>query len=753
MPESFAETPDGLLLVASGHDPVLRWDGLAPVMETAGVVAPTQAPTLSASGAGAIVGTYFAFVRFVDRLDNFSNLSPISASLIATGSRGTVTNATNAMPIVVTTGAAHGLSSGATVSISGVGGNASANGLFTITVLSPTTFALDGSTGTAAYTSGGTWSSGVASLTYGNVAVPQEAKVVRRQILRNTDGEATTFYVDIDTTDLTSTSFTTTTSDSILSAGIAVPLLDSSGGELANIYGIPPNWKSVLAHHKDRMFAAVDREYHTGMVQTTFGSTLVKGIGTGFTSSMATRFLWVTGASQSYEIQSVDTLAQTLTLLTPYQDPSDLFAAFSIRPAPAEARLVYFSESGLPEAWPATNSFSIQEDNDYLTGLMPKGSFIYILENQHIYRFTYQTDPATDGGIFLAANRGCVNHRCWLLVDDIAYCLDEEGIHAFSGGEESDPVSDLVGDLFSTTSPSETFRINWAAREQFHAMHFQPDATMRWFVCLDGHWIPRHAICFNYRRKRWWIEEFSVPIGASAVGQLRRSVPQMLLGIAGNILAYGAGNLDGPDPTAGTTQGNVSSAGFCSLTDNSASFAATNIIGGPVAITAGLGKGQVRIVSGVSGQTLTVNQPWLTKPDPTSKYQLGGVRWRFRSGWWRWLPTEMNMTRRVEVVFQPLPNPATFDTRLNLDFTPAPYKWGVDQSSAQHNGVASQKGSADLVCDLTWKYGLIQQRFDSAKEIFLDGKRWVQVELEGFSGQDQIRIYEVTLDGALGRQS
>lgn len=64
------------------------------------------------------------------------------------GGRVTVSNATNATPIVVTTGAAHGLVSGQRVEIRNVGGNANANGKFKITVTDGTHFSLQDSAGT-----------------------------------------------------------------------------------------------------------------------------------------------------------------------------------------------------------------------------------------------------------------------------------------------------------------------------------------------------------------------------------------------------------------------------------------------------------------------------------------------------------------------------------------------------------------------------------------------------------------------------
>lgn len=69
---------------------------------------------------------------------------------------GTITNATNASPISVTS-SAHGLTTGTNVTITGVTGNTAANGTFVVTVVDANTFTLNGSTGNGNYVSGGTW--------------------------------------------------------------------------------------------------------------------------------------------------------------------------------------------------------------------------------------------------------------------------------------------------------------------------------------------------------------------------------------------------------------------------------------------------------------------------------------------------------------------------------------------------------------------------------------------------------------------
>jgi hypothetical protein len=67
----------------------------------------------------------------------------------------TISAATNATPIAITTTTPHDLQTGDQVAISLVAGNTAANGTYTITVTAPTTFTLDGSTGSGAYTGGG----------------------------------------------------------------------------------------------------------------------------------------------------------------------------------------------------------------------------------------------------------------------------------------------------------------------------------------------------------------------------------------------------------------------------------------------------------------------------------------------------------------------------------------------------------------------------------------------------------------------
>lgn len=73
----------------------------------------------------------------------------------------TVSAASNASPIAITTSAAHSFEDNDVVSVSGVGGNTAANGIWAIHVVDSTHFELIGSTGNAAYTTGGSISQAV----------------------------------------------------------------------------------------------------------------------------------------------------------------------------------------------------------------------------------------------------------------------------------------------------------------------------------------------------------------------------------------------------------------------------------------------------------------------------------------------------------------------------------------------------------------------------------------------------------------
>lgn len=135
---------------------------------SAAIAAPPDVITIQETSGSAQSGRPFTIGRFFAKgeIANFPQPS-ISGTPLAIWqadvktrwrdgtARCAVTNASNASPIVITCAAPHGYQEAEQVTISGVAGNAAANGTWWLSPVSPTSFSLHGSAGNGAYSGGG----------------------------------------------------------------------------------------------------------------------------------------------------------------------------------------------------------------------------------------------------------------------------------------------------------------------------------------------------------------------------------------------------------------------------------------------------------------------------------------------------------------------------------------------------------------------------------------------------------------------
>lgn len=761
--DAIIEEDTGDLLWANGIDKMLRFTPYAGLLETAGVIAPTSAIFLSGRGIGAIVGTFYAYSRFVDRDGNFSSLSPISNVYTPVVTSAVVSNVTNASPMVVTTTAPHGLGNNQIVDVEGVAGTTSANGIWVTSAVTATTFAIvnidqSNSVGNGVYNSGGAVTTGVSTIQYLNVPTTTEVKVVRRQVLRNKDGVGSVFYIDIDTTDLTSPNLSSNTTSQSLSNPVSI--LDINGNTLTDKTP-PPHWKKFIAQQQGRVFAAGIEPYAEGSVSLTNGSPIVTGIGTEWGPlTFPGRLFEVAGGNLTYTIQSVQSKT-SLTLAANYTGTTDPYAYYSIFPsnpsptanANSERRTIYWSAPGQPEAFPLTNQLTMEEDPGAgeFTGLMSLGPYLFILAQHRIYQFSYVSDPALDGYSTQATQRGCVNNRCWIKTEDASFMMDTCGFHIFSGNNDVPIGSSEVQDLFR---PRQTgpYKINWTVSRNFHAVFDPGECIIRWFVTMAGWYAPRHAIAYQVRLRRWWIEEYAFPVGASCLGRINGK-PQVFLGSdAGRIFALNASPLDGLDPSTGTVRGTVTTAGLTWLADSTANFPTANVVNNPVDITQGAGKGQRRIVVSVSGTKLNVDQPWTTGLDTTSVYQIGGIKWRWKSGWHRWTPDPNLSHRAAHVTYSPTVAAAEMHLRVYQDFSKSANTWAAPGTLNDGNGIALLKNdpATDLSIDTTKANGYVWQRMDAFREEYTDAPRFMAVEIGGVTNAEAFSVRALRLDGVQG---
>ena len=755
----FSESNDGNVFFARGDQNVKRWDGLIDDWVDAGVPAPSSGVTLSkVESDHAIIGTYYGYLRFLDSRGKVSNLSLISNALSMGGARSGVVEdyiyTGRAIPVrMVSVG--HGLSTGARIRIAG--GSTYIDGDYRVEVYDYASVYLyhrlepyDSSTLRTrmfyGFYGGATWKEIGNSIKYENVEIPTDPRVVRRQILRNKDGNVNTFYVDVDDTDLTDTEFVTTKED--YSLGEEVPLRANDGTDLnVSRHSEPPSFKRVLVDHYSRTFAAVNLVYRIGSASVTNESVDVTGNGTCWTSAMVGRNFTTNSASTSktHVIATVDSATQSLTLASEYDGDTGTTERYSISPANDDQLSLHFSEATLPESWDRNKVLRLTDDPlaGEITGLMSLGTRLHILFAYRTFSLNYNSDPSIDGQISFTSARGCVNHKCWVRDGSTAFLLDERGIYAFNGSETTD-ISAQIQAVFTGDSD---YSIDWTVAEHFHASHEPSDGTIRWFVSLTGYQYPHHAFTFNYQTKRWWIEEYPEPMTASALGAINQKQRALWCGTSARAFSPGLAPVDGLQSSLPTRRGRVGNATSVRMTDNDTVFDPA-IVGAPIHIAEGRGVGQTRIIVSVSDSTIEIDRTFSIIPDTTSIYQIGGFRWKYRTPMMMLAsPPGTKALRSAQTRFEPTAKPSTILLRKYNDFGTTADVFAYTRTSEEGDGASVTDGKSEVVLDSTLETGSVFQAFDGAATPRARTSRAMRLHYEGVPNGELHKIYMINVEG------
>jgi hypothetical protein len=573
---------------------------------------------------------------------------------------------------------------------------------------------------------------GASSFSYTSVQAAG-AGIARRQILRNTDGQNLVYYVDIDTTDLSTTTFTSDQDDDELATGEAVALFDSDGQSLVSRFGLPPTDRMHLIEHSSRLFAAGTTSYE-GTCTVSNGSASVTGSGTAFTTSMIGRRFKVKGQSGDYEISAVGG-ATALTLASNYTGTSGYFE-FEISSPPATRNLVHFSEVGpYFDGWNPLKPVEVGDPNDDVTGLLSASSYLYVFQRRALHRLTYQDNPE-DGTAFLEFRRGAVNQRCIAQVGGDTYVLDERGIYRFRGGEED--VSGPIQVLFRSRSVAPHLpRIAWVQARFFHAAVDLAEEVIRWFVCLGNTYFPRHALCYRFSAEEWWIEQY--PYAVPASGSLFGVPAATAAGCSANrIQALVPGELDGLAHDDGTTRIRLSGATLLGVTFSPGVSLPASPVGVPVSVVSGRGVGQSRLIVAASAGSLTIDKPWAILPDATSQIQIGGIPWLWRS---RQL-TRADRSENQDIAVSFVPSSGSLDVRTYDDYArmPTPLAANYGEYFGNSDGVRTRAGAPEVEVDLSTSDGYALWRRGDANQEGVPTGGVFQVELRGVAARDPLRL-------------
>lgn len=743
MPDTFVRASTGEMFVLNGIDRVISWDGVKSQASISQIEAPKTAVTLSTSGTGQLSGLYYAYCRFVSEDGTPSNLSPLSDLLSVASKTGEITNVSQTTPLVIES-LNHGLANGQYLTISGVGGATNANGSFQIEIIDQDFFTLVGTVASGLYTGGGTWLAGVGNIIYSNIPVPTDQRIVRRQILRNTHGQTEVFFVDIDTENLTSKAFFSTKTDEELVEQEDVPLYDSDLNPVANGFPEIPNHKPYGATINDRLFVAGAKSYTQGSVKVENGNAFVFGIGTEWKSTFTGRKFFASGSAAIFDIIECNEGLQRLTLKTPYIGKTSYYDSYTISPSYLEKRALYFSEVGEPKKILTTSGIVVQEDQDEIRGLINLDTFLYIFFRNKIYRLTFGNSPDTDGAVYPCSyTRGALNQKCIVAKGSAILAMDRLGVYAFSSNDEQS-LSTPIASIFSGQNPY--YSINWKYADNFHAVHVTAQNTVRWFVVMGAGRYPRHALCFNYETKCWWIEEFMSPVYSSCQ-DFDPSATTCFLGLSNNrIVRYPHGTLDGIDINRVTPEGSVTAFTTHWLEDSNTTFDSALCVNNPVAIRTISGDVYHRIIKKAVGNRIYFDRP-IIKNYAGSTYVLGSAPWTFRTGNYRVDGTDKNVVRKIEFLFQPSAKDNKFSAKIYRDREDESLKFKKPFRKETDQEFTVSEDGGDLVGNFSKRNGCLSQRIDTHRDYSIDGIRYISLEVDGQTASSPLTVYGVRLEG------
>jgi hypothetical protein len=556
---SFARTRNGVLLIVTGTERGLRWDGITSQAESLGIDQAPSVMTLADDTGGGNVSaeqTYYAGYRYLDDADIpgslCEDLATITTSADALHRIDYAGIAANSDPRVVKIEIYRSTAGQQTslyrVAVTGNRGEITATA---------------DSGGFAQFTTSATHYLELGTVL--EVTGHPDAAMNTQHRVTAVDAVAKTFVTDQAYSSGGAASWATVgfqddeTADTTLATYPRIDIFFEDDTIDARRYSPAPNWASAVVMFQDRAWYAVPVRYDQGTV-TTNGTVDVVGSGTEWTSAMVGRQISITGETKPYTIASVGT-PTTLTL-NESAATSDGSLSYSIYPDPIFNNSVVFSPVDEPESvteWinpqlqrKIVNIVILQEntgDDDWITAIMPHGLFLFVFMERHTSRITFNRQPELDAHPSPLNSRGCLNQHCWDKLGDMAYVLDQYGPYRIGvTGSAVDPIGMPIADLWRDA----TINLNASATKWYTVAADPSLGVVRFFVkyLSDTGTRPTRAFVFHVESKSWWEEEYPFEIGGACLSLLAGTM-RLLVG-AENEAIYQtySGSTDDGEPIA-----------------------------------------------------------------------------------------------------------------------------------------------------------------------------------------------------------
>ena len=397
-----------------------------------------------------------------------------------------------------------------------------------------------------------------------------------------------------------------------------------------------PTPKPFLCVHRSRVFAWGDIPYSDGQVQVQNGSaTVIPTGGAVFGFHLEGKEFHADGDGRSYIVDQYDPPTGRISLTATYGGTTRT-CDYRIC---GDADTLIWSEPYFEHQWPLINNHPInKKEDDKPAGMMPAGGCLILAKSRKSYVLNYNNTPAIPYGTLsvLSEDYGCISHRSMRSVEGVPVWMCDEGL-VQANGESVRLVSRDMGDYFR-----DNLRLDATGDQQMAcAVEFRRKGQ---YICFfpdrDSVLGCNRAVVWHFREQKFSIYTFGTEFScAETVKNLAGEEIAVLGDVLGYLWEFPSGKADGPGDNLNTTiEGAVDEYGEgspCYLFDADAMFVPSGLglAGMPIYIYEGTGAGQVGVIAGNTADTLFLEECFETPLDETSRYYIGGIHARYRSGW------------------------------------------------------------------------------------------------------------------------
>jgi hypothetical protein len=440
-----------------------------------------------------------------------------------------------------------------------------------------------------------------------------------------------------------------------------------------NIFIQVPPPKPFICLHNNRLFMWGDIPYEEGTALVTNASkTVVPAAGAVFGFHLEGKEFHSGTDGRAYIIDEYNPTTGNLTLVDAYGGTTGT----RVYRICGDADTLIWSEPFFENQWPAVNNLPIaKKENDKPAGLVGSGSSLYLPKSEKTYILFYNNNPALpySNVAILSDEVGCISHRGIRLVGGAPVWPSKKGIVRATQQGVSLMSRDALGSWFEDNT-----LLGAEGTQQMCCAEVLPERGeyICFFPSLQARVGCDRAVIWQYQDNKFttfsFLTEFSC---AQRVRKADGRTVVVLGDVNGYLWEYPYGDSDGP-PAAGTVAGAVSQYGCGSppfLFDADAQFPTSGLglAGMAVYIYEGVGQGQTAIIAGNTVDTLFLETCFIVTPDATSRYYIGAIVARYKTGWQDFGSIDRaKLMRYAHLVFEKQDS----DVRFNIygDFSAVP---------------------------------------------------------------------------------